>query len=52
MKLGNVAHMSHVREVAPGDRYALRHDLAGPQRADAIKRGGIGKTAYAVKKGT
>ena len=47
---GNVAHMNHIREVAPGDGYALRYDLAGPQGADAVKRSGIGETSYAVKK--
>ena len=46
---GNVAHMGHVREVALCDRHALRHDLTGPQRADAVKRSGIGETSYAVK---
>ena len=50
MKLGNVAHRNHIREVVPGDGYAFRHDLAGPQGADAVKRSGIGKTSYAVKK--
>ena len=47
---GNVAHMNHIREVVPGDGYALRYDLAGPQGADAVKRSGIGETSYAVKK--
>ena len=50
VKLGNIAHMGHIREVAPGDGYTLRHDLAGPQGADAVKRSGIGKAPYAVKK--
>jgi len=47
---GDVPHMGHMREVVVGNGYALRHDLAGSQGTDAIKRGGVGKTAYAVKK--
>ena len=50
VKLGNITHMGHIREVPPGDRYALRYDLAGPQGADAVKRSGIRKAPYAVKK--
>ena len=49
VKLGDVPHMDHIRKMPPGNGYALRHDLAGPQGAYAIKRGGIGKAAYAVK---
>lgn len=49
MELGNVPHMGHAGEVAFRDGHALRHDLAGPQGADAIKRSGIGETSYAVK---
>ena len=50
VQLSDVPQVLHVREVAPGDGYALRHDLAGPQGADAVKRSGIGKAPYAVKK--
>ena len=52
VKLGDIAHMGHVREVPLCDGHALRNDLTGPQGADAIKRGGIGETAYAVEQGT
>ena len=50
MELGNISHMSHIREVPLCDSYTLRHDLTGPQGADAVKRSGIGKASYTVKK--
>ena len=40
VKPGNVPQVRHVREVPLGNGYALRDDLAGPQGADSIKRGG------------
>lgn len=52
MKLGNIPQVGHIREVPLGDGNALRDDLAGPQGLDPIKRGGIGKTPYAVEQGT
>ena len=52
MEPGNISHVDLVREVPLCDGHALRHDLTGPQSADAVKRGGIGETSYAVKKRT
>ena len=52
MEPGNGTHMGYVREVPLCDGHTLRHDLTGPQGTDAVKRGGIGKTPYAVKKRT
>ena len=49
---GDIPHMGHVRKVPFRDGHALRYDLAGPQGTYAIKRSGIGETAYAVKKRT
>ncbi len=50
MKPGDIPQVNHVREVPLGNRNALRGDLAGPKGTDTVKRSGIGKASYAVKK--
>ncbi len=50
MELSDVPHVGHIRKMPLCNGHALRHDLAGPQGADTIKRSGIGETSYAVKK--
>ena len=49
IKFRNVANVFHFRKVLLCHRNTFRYDFAGPQRSDSIKRGGIGKTSYAVE---